>query len=143
MKKRCNTALIKRTITDWFKVLVLLLDEAAALVVIILLFRFFHITIPLPVTVILGLLAGVLIFMLHKAVIPSFHRKIITGSEGMLGKRGRVVKSLNPTGTIVIENEHWRAKSTDSSIDVEENVEIVAVDGLTLQVKRTHRSDTE
>ena len=44
----------------------------------------------------------------------------------MVGAQGRVVELLNPVGTI----------SVDDNIDVDENVEIVGVDGLTLRVKR-------
>ena len=77
--------------------------------------------------------------MIHVAVIPSFHRRIVTGSEGMLGVQGRVVKPLKPVGTIVIKGEHWRAKSIEDSIEVNENVEIVGLDGLTLNVKRKGR----
>ena len=44
----------------------------------------------------------------------------------MLGVQGRVTELLNPVGTI----------SVDDNIDVDENVEIVGVDGLTLRVKR-------
>ena len=44
----------------------------------------------------------------------------------MLGVQGRVAELLNPVGTI----------SVDGNIDVDENVEIVGVDGLTLRVKQ-------
>ena len=53
-----------------------------------------------------------------------------------MGTQGRVVKPLNPVGTIVIKGEHWRAKSAEDSIGVDEDVEIVGLDGLTLNVKR-------
>ena len=57
----------------------------------------------------------------------------------MLGVQGRVVKPLNPVGTIVIKGEHWRAKSVEDSIEVDENVEVVGLGGLTLNVKRKGR----
>ena len=137
MWKRINTKLIKRTIKDWLKVLVLLLDEAAALLVVVLVLRFLEIKIPLPIMVTAGLLVGILVFIIHKAVIPSFHRKIVTGSEVMIGKPARVVKPLTPAGTVAVDSEHWRAKSIEGNIETEETVEIVGLDRLTLQVKRT------
>ena len=84
-----------------------------------------------------GLLVGILIFVTHKAVIPTFHRKIVTGSEVMIGKSARVVKPLTPTGTVAVDSEHWMAKSIEGNIETDEIVEIVRLDRLTLQVKRT------
>ncbi len=46
-----------------------------------------------------------------------------------------MVELLNPVGAIFAEGERWRAISIDDNIDIDENVEIVGVDGLTLRVK--------
>ena len=135
MGKKTNTTLVKRTVGDWLKVLVLLLDDAVALLVVILVLRFLGIRIPLPITIVIALLLGTFIFIIHKAVIPSFHRRIVTGSEGMIGEQGRVVEPLTPVGTITINGEHWKAKSVDGNIEVDEDVEIVGLEGLTLKVK--------
>jgi len=139
MSKRVDIKLIKRTIKDWLKVLVLLLDEAGALVLVILILRYLEIQIPLPLTIVLGLGAGTIVVVIHMAVIPTFHRKVVTGSEGMIGAQGRVVKPLTPAGAITIKGESWRAKSVDEDIEAGEGVEIVGVAGLTLMVKRKGR----
>lgn len=139
MHKTIDKGIIRRKLSDWGKVLVLLLDEAAAVLLVIAVLHFFRIAIPLPAAIILALILGAFVFVIHMAVIPSFHRRIVTGSEGMLGMQGRVVKPLNPVGTIVIEGEHWRAESVEDSIEVGENVEIVGLDRLTLNVKRKGR----
>jgi len=136
MRKTIDRGAIKRTLTDWGKVLVLLLDEAAMVLLVIVALNFFRIAIPLPVAIILALVIGAFVFVIHLAVIPSFHRKIVTGTEGMLGVQGTVVKSLDPIGAVVIKGEHWRAKSVEGSIKVDEEVEIVGLDRLTLNVKR-------
>ncbi|GAI64903.1 unnamed protein product, partial [marine sediment metagenome] len=104
---------MKRTIKDWLIVLVLLLDEAAALVLVLLVLSFFNIRIPLWVTVVIALLLGGFAFMTHKVIIPSFHKKRVTGSEGMIGCEGTVIKPLTPFGVIRIEGEYWKAKSVD------------------------------
>ena len=135
MHQEVNTNFRKRTIADWLKVLVLLLDEGVALLLVILLLRFFEIRIPLPITIVIALLLGTLVFITHKAVIPSFHRRPVSGSEGMIGTQGRVVKPLTPLGTITVDGEYWKAKSVDDNIEVDENVEIVGLDRLTLKVK--------
>lgn len=136
MGKKVDIKLIRRTAKDWLKVLVLLLDEVAALVIVILVLRFFEIKLPLIVIVIVALIAGTLIFIVHKAIIPSFHKKQVTGREGMLGLQGTVVESLTPIGVVTVEGEYWKAKSADENIEVDEDVEIIGIDGLTLRVQR-------
>ncbi|MFC1908062.1 NfeD family protein [Chloroflexota bacterium] len=136
MNKQFNTQLMLRAITDWGKVLILLLDEAAVIIIILLILHFLGIQIPLPIMIGGGTIVVILVFTIHIAVIHSFHRKQITGREGMIGTQGRVVKSLTPIGAITIKGEYWRAESVDDNIEVDENVEIVRLEGLTLKVKR-------
>jgi len=127
---------MKRSIADWGKVLLLLLDEAVVLLVIILALRFFGIRVPLPITILMVLVVGTLVFIIQRAVIGSFHRRQVTGREGMIGLEGIVVEPLTPVGAIAVQGENWRARSVDDNIQVDENVVIVELDGLTLKVKR-------
>lgn len=127
---------VKRTFKDWLKVLLLLLDEVAAVVIVLLILHYLGIEIPLYVKIVIGLIAGVIVVMVHIAVIPSFHRKQVTGREGMIGRQGIVVEPLAPSGTILVEGERWKAKSVNSNIDIGEDVEVVATDRLTLKVRR-------
>ncbi len=126
---------MKRTVKDWLIVLVLLLDEAVALVLVLLVLSFFNIRIPLWVTVVIVLLLGGFAFIVHKMIIPSFHKKPVTGSEGMIGLEGTVIKPLTPFGVIRIEGEYWKAKSVDENIAVGGEVEILRLNKLTLEVK--------
>ncbi|MFC1974148.1 NfeD family protein [Chloroflexota bacterium] len=135
----CNIDSIKSirgTLTDWGKVLVLLLDEAVVVVLVIVVLKVFAIRIPLPVTIALALVFGILVFIIHKAVIPSLHWKPISGLEVIVGARGKVVEPLTPVGTVMVKGELWRAKSIDDGIGVNEDVEIVGLNRLTLEVKR-------
>jgi len=127
---------MKRTIGDWLKVLVLLLDEAAVLVIVILVLRFLDVQIPLLIMIVAALIVGALVFMITITVIPSFHRKQVTGREGMIGLQGTVVEPLTPVGAIIVNGERWKAKSDDDNIEVGEDVEIVRMEGLTLRVVR-------
>ena len=127
---------MKRSIADWGKVLLLLLDEAAVLLVIILALRFFGIRVPLPITILMVLVTGTLVFIIQRAVIGSFHRRQVTGREGMIGLEGIVVAPLTPVGAIAVQGENWRARSVDDNIQVDENVVIIELNGLTLKVKR-------
>ena len=68
-----------RTITDWGKVLILLLDEAAVIVAILLILHYLGIQIPLPLMIGGGIIVGIFVLVIHIAVIRSFHRKQVTG----------------------------------------------------------------
>ena len=81
------------------------------------------------------------------AVYIGFGRKIVkqkiifktkdTNIDRLIGKKGIVLKPINPnqSGSIIIDDETWRAGSTDS-IDKNEQAEVVSIEGVTLQVKR-------
>ncbi len=139
MGKKIDIRLTRRRAKDWLKVLVLLLDEVVIIFLVILALRFFEIKLPLPVIVIIALIAGILIFIVHKAVIPTFHKKQVTGREGMIGLQGSVVESLTPIGVVTVAGEYWKAKSADENIEVDEDVEVIGIDGLTLRVQRKER----
>ena len=124
------------TLKDWGKVLLLMLDEAIVIAVILLILFFLGVEITLPIKIGAGVLFFIFVFIRHVAVIPSFHRKQVTGREGMIGEHGRVVKPLTPVGVVSLKGEYWNAKSVEGNIEVEENVEIVGIDGLMLTVKR-------
>ena len=128
---------MKRSIKDWLIVLVLLLDEAVAVVLVLLVLRFLGIQIPLPIIIVIALLLGGFVFITHKVIIPSFHRKKITGSEGMMGLTGEVIEPLAPVGVVMVSGEYWKAKSVDKDIAAGEEVEILGLNGLTLRVTLT------
>ncbi len=127
---------MKRTIKDWLIVLVLLLDEAVAVVLVLLVLRFLGIKIHLSVAIVIALLLGTFIFITHKVIIPSFHKKKVTGAEGMIGLEGEVIEPLNLVGVIKVGGEYWKAKSVGENIAVGEEVEILGLNRLTLEVKR-------
>ena len=127
---------MKSTIKDWLKVLVLLLDEAAAVALVFLVLWWLGIEIPLLIMIPVALLLGALIFVIHRAVIPTFHKKQVTGAEGLIGLEGEVIKPLTPVGVVRVKGEYWKAKSVDENIAVGEEVEILKLNGLTLTVKR-------
>ena len=139
MNKKIDTTLMLRTIKDWGKVLILMLDEVLIIVAILLILHFLGIQITLPIKVGAGIILVIFVFIRHVAVIPSFHKKQVTGREGMVGEQGKVVKPLTPVGVVTIKGEYWSAKSVDDSIEADENVEIVGLEGLTLRVKRKDR----
>ncbi len=126
----------KQTIKNWLVVLVLLLDDAAALALVFLVLWFLRIRIPLWVGIFLGLLLGALIFIIHRVVIPTFQKEQVTGAEGMVGLEGEVIKPLTPVGVVRVAGEYWKAKSINGSAAEGEAVEILGVNRLSLEVRR-------
>ncbi len=126
----------KGTFGDWFKVLVLLLDEAAVLVLIFLGLHFLGVQIPLSITIFIVLLIAVIVLLIHIKVVPTFRWKQATGREGMIGLQGRVVQTLTPVGAIYVKGENWKAKSIGDDAEVDEDVEVVGIEGLILRVVR-------
>ena len=126
----------KTTIKDWLIVLVALLDDVAVLGLVLLALWFFKVEIPLPVIIAIALLLGTFVFIIHKAIIPSFHKKKVTGSEGMIDLVGEVVEPLKPVGVVRVNGEYWKAKSDSEDIAIGEDVEVLGQNGLTLKVRR-------
>jgi len=125
----------KRTVKDWLKITLLLLDEAIAIALVLGALWFFKVRIPLWIAVVVALLLGGIIFIVHKLVIPTFHAKQVTGPEGMIGHVGEAMEPLTPKGTVKVEGEYWNARSVDGDVAVGESVEILGLDKLTLEVK--------
>jgi len=130
---------MKESIKDWLKVLVLLLDEAVVIAVVLVALWFFGVDIPLWVAVVLGVLLGGVAIVIHRLVIPSFHRRKVVGRESMVGLQGEVVEPLTPKGTIRVEGEFWKATSLNGKIYPGERVEVQAVRHLMVEVRRQGR----
>ena len=128
-----------RSIKDWLIVGLLLLDEVAALVLVLLVLWFFKIRISFEIVIVIALLLGTFVFITHKVIIPSFHKRRVSGSEGMVGLVGEVIEPLAPVGVVRVEGELWKAKSVDEDIAAGEDVEILGLKRLTLEVKSKDR----
>lgn len=120
----------------WLLVLASLLDDAAVLALIVLGLWFFHVKITWVLVLIICLGMGGFVFLMHRAVIPSLRRKQSTGSEGMIGMAGTVTEELKPEGMVQVKGEYWRARSVEGNIGAGEEIEVVAIAGLRLEVRR-------
>jgi membrane-bound serine protease (ClpP class) len=65
----------------------------------------------------------------------SMRRKQTAGVEEMVGLVGRAQSPLAPEGSVFVRGEYWTARS-DEPIRAGERVEVVAVEGLRLRVRR-------
>jgi len=132
-----------RTMKDWLKVLVLLLDEAVAIALVLAALWFFKISLPLWVAIVVALLLGAFAFVTHRLIIPSFHVRQVTGSEGMVGLEGEVIEPLKPNGVVMMEGEYWKARSVIGDVPAGEKVEVLGLNKLVLEVKRKKESDEQ
>lgn len=65
-------------------------------------------------------------------------RPVETGMKGMIGRHGTVVERIDGTGVVRLVDELWKATAS-APIEVGAEVEVVAVTGLQVTVKRIHR----
>ena len=85
-----------------------------------------------PITVAFGLFAGVVVF----AVGRTFAREQTAGVSELIGMVGRAQSALTPAGRVFVRGEYWSA-SADEEIAAGEAVEIAAVEGMRLRVRRS------
>lgn len=88
----------------------------------------------LPTVITVGVLVGIVVWM----AIKSGHRRPVTGTEGMVGLIGIAKTDLNPRGQITVHGEIWEAIS-HTPIRQGEAAEVLAVEGLTVQVAPAHK----
>jgi membrane-bound serine protease (ClpP class) len=78
---------------------------------------------------------GTFLFIMTKAL-QAQRAPPKTGQEGLIGARAEARTDLAPQGTVFVHGERWRAVAEDGPISAGEQVEIVAVEGFCLRVKR-------
>jgi membrane-bound serine protease (ClpP class) len=93
----------------------------------------------LNLRLILPVVAGIVAIaaLLVRLAVSARHLRPITGEEGMIGTTGLSLTSLGPgsPGRVTTRGEIWQAVS-DESIPERTPVRVVAVDGLTLSVRK-------
>lgn len=111
----------------------------------LMLFDFPEKALHVSLTLVLPTAGAIVFFVLFalRATVKIHRKKPVTGIAGLIGQKA-VAKSefnfSNPRGTVFIHGEYWNAELVDSSaggeIKREEEVEIVAVEGNLLKVKK-------
>jgi len=69
-------------------------------------------------------------------VIQAQRRPAVTGWEGLIGQVALARTPLQPGGTVLVKGELWDAMAIDGPVPVGGRVEVVEVDGFSLQVKK-------
>ena len=60
------------------------------------------------------------------------------GRANLVGQKGTVSRRINPSGSVQLAGELWTAESVEADQPIEEGarVEVVAVEGLRLKVRK-------
>ena len=92
-----------------------------------------------------GLIAGVVsvvticVILVVWAVVRAHRRRATTGYDGLLGKAAIAQTQLDPSGTIFIEGERWKATAEGGRVEPGEEVIVTRVEGLKVWVKKVRR----
>jgi membrane-bound serine protease (ClpP class) len=72
-------------------------------------------------------------------VVQAQKKQAVTGREGLIGRLAQARTAIDREGTVLIKGELWDATAVDGPVLAGDWVEIVAVDGFRLRVKRASR----
>jgi membrane-bound ClpP family serine protease len=85
-------------------------------------------------TIVVGC-AGTLSLLLAWFVFRTLRRRPRTGSEGLIGEKGRALSAIFGQGEVFVHGEIWKAAS-EEEIQPGDAVEVTKVDGLALKVRK-------
>ncbi len=71
--------------------------------------------------------------------IKAQRRKTTTGAEGLINEIGEAITELNPSGSIKVHGEIWKAESTEGNVSKGEKIIVHGVSNLKLQVKKKNQ----
>ncbi|MCK5379600.1 MAG: nodulation protein NfeD [Acidobacteria bacterium] len=86
----------------------------------------------IPTALLVALVTG---FLLSR-VLKAHSRRPTTGKDGLVGEVGRVVRDLDPRGTVAVHGEWWDARTMGPPVVRDEEVRVLAVAGRCLEVER-------
>ncbi|HSM51139.1 MAG TPA: nodulation protein NfeD [Thermoanaerobaculia bacterium] len=103
----------------------------------LLLFRSAEPALRVSLELVVGIALGMALIVgfLARLAFRAAMRRVTTGVEGLLGARGVALSALAPKGKVKVAGEYWNAIA-DVPIEAAAEVEVTAVDGLTLHVGR-------
>ncbi|MFN3420141.1 MAG: NfeD family protein [Armatimonadota bacterium] len=83
-----------------------------------------------------GLITSGLMVAALVAIIRAQKRGPVVGQEWLVGQIGEARTDLAPTGTVFVGGTWWTAEAVDGEIKAGEKIEVVAMEGLRLKVRR-------
>jgi membrane-bound serine protease (ClpP class) len=98
--------------------------------------------VSLSAVVAVALATGLFFAFALAKVIQSRSRPAVTGREGLVGRVGTARTALDPDGTVLVQGELWRSTAVEGPIERGERVEVTAVDGFRLTVRRATEGES-
>ena len=97
--------------------------------------------VSMPIIISILVTTAFITSFLLRLAIKSFKKKPISGQEGMVGAGGVAKKDFGPgvDGKVFVHGELWNAV-TDEPLAVGDKITVVAIDSLTLKVKKSENS---
>ncbi|RME49958.1 MAG: nodulation protein NfeD, partial [Caldilineae bacterium] len=86
---------------------------------------------------------GLIFFFIVGKAVATLKMKPAAGAERLIGAKAVARTPLNPSGFVFVDGARWQATSEDGSVEAGEPVEIVAVQGLKLTVRKTSAGDEQ
>ncbi len=94
--------------------------------------------VSIPLVVAVALMNGAFFAFIVGKALQAQRIPAAMGTQTLVGKTGEARTELNPTGTVYAASELWTAEAQDGTLPTGTRVEVVAVDGVKLLVKRKH-----
>jgi membrane-bound serine protease (ClpP class) len=90
----------------------------------------------LPLDLVLAVVIpfGLILMLMLRLAFRARKEKVITGTAGMIGLKGRAETEIAPEGTVFVRGELWRARS-QMKIAQGESIRVIGLRGLTLEVE--------
>ena len=118
-----------------------LLEETAIAVIVLLGLPRLGIHIPLAGLIVLMVAWGVFSVFTYRMGSRALSKKPVVGLPNMVDSKGKVVRTLDPSGLVRIKGELWEAASAEESINTGEEVTVVVQEGLKLVVRKSGTGD--
>ena len=98
--------------------------------------EFLKVSIALNITV--AVLTALFFFFVVRAAVAARRLPVKSGRDAIIGEVGYTRTSLDPMGQVFVHGEIWSAETVeDKAIAQDEEIEVVAINGLMLKVRRT------
>jgi membrane-bound serine protease (ClpP class) len=92
--------------------------------------------VSLWVIIAVTLVTGAFFFFVISLGVKALRRPYVSGREGVVGHVGEAKTELNPTGQIFVDGSLWVATSEEGIISKGEKVDVTAMSGLKLTVRK-------
>jgi membrane-bound serine protease (ClpP class) len=90
-----------------------------------------------PVLLVVALLVLAFFTLVVAKARKALHRPQATGAASVLGAQGVTISPLTPLGQVRVRGEIWKARTEGEALLKDERIEVVAIEGLTLVVRRS------